>query len=879
MQLVENNTSEVTPNDDHLEVRCSVNGVNHTVMVHEDALAIDLIRKELGITGPKLSCAGGVCGACTVLVDGAPIVSCLAPATALDEHRITTVEGLSQHGLHPVQRALIAYDGMQCGYCTPGFALSASVFVNRWRASNGKGEPHRLLIADALAGHLCRCGAYEGIYRAVQAACRGEFDTEADERPSPRHEARSKVTGAAIYTTDVQRKHQLEAVIVRSTIAHGIIEQVSSEAASMMYGVQAVFEFLPADKTVRWVGQPLVAIAANDLRTAEAAAKLVRVQYKRLPEALTVAQAQRQDAPLVHVKRAGRKAAPSSAENPLFPTGWKGNVRGPARVVLRPLAVALRMKSAQRRNDDLLFTETFRTAVQVHTPLEPHACVADWSNPEWLELWVSTQAVDHLSHAVSEHFALQREQVMIHADHIGGAFGGKLALTTEVTAACELSRLAKAPVRLVYRRSEELTAGGLRPGTESRIAMLASPEGKLRALTIDTYGDGGVSIGNTAAGLAGFMYGTTPRRLRDYDVVTHAPPGTPFRGPGGPPLAWALEQSVDATAVALQTDPIALRKQWDKNVRRQALYQWAENLPAWRNRPATGSATGRYRVGVGVAAANWIYVVDPNTEVEVGIHQGRLTVSCAVQDMGTGSRSVLAQAVADEFGINSQAVAVVMGKSNLSHGPASGGSRTTTSIYPVAREAAAKLRAQVGDNLAANEGVSARAKRGKDAKRRLVPFTIRNMQIGRGFSGAVHVSEVECDTHTGKTRVLRVWGGIAVGKIVLPVLARSQCEGAIVQGIGYALYEERRLDPNSGHVLTTNLEDYHIPQLGDTPEISIHFHEAGWDHVPGGAVGLGEVATIGVAASVGNAIYNATGWRPTELPVRPDRLLHGLQAH
>jgi len=156
-------------------------------------------------------------------------------------------------------------------------------------------------------------------------------------------------------------------------------------------------------------------------------------------------------------------------------------------------------------------------------------------------------------------------------------------------------------------------------------------------------------------------------------------------------------------------------------------------------------------------------------------------------------------------------------------------------------------------------------------------MTMNGIQIGRGFSAALHVTEVEVDTRTGKTRVLRVHGGIAVGRIHAPVLARSQCEGSIIQGVGLALYENQVLDPHTGLTLTANLEDYRIPQLGDTPEIDIHFHEEGWDRVPGGGVGLGEVATVSPAASVGNAIFNATGWRPLSLPVRPDRLLEGLR--
>jgi xanthine dehydrogenase YagR molybdenum-binding subunit len=151
-----------------------------------------------------------------------------------------------------------------------------------------------------------------------------------------------------------------------------------------------------------------------------------------------------------------------------------------------------------------------------------------------------------------------------------------------------------------------------------------------------------------------------------------------------------------------------------------------------------------------------------------------------------------------------------------------------------------------------------------------------DFRVGRGMSGAVHIVEVEVDTLLGHTRALRAWGGIAAGIIREPRLARSQCEGAIVQGISFALYEQRIIEPNTGHVLTSNLEDYRFAGIGDCPEISIHFDEKGWDHVPGGGVGVGEVATMPVAAAVANAVHNATGWRPLDLPIRPDRLMSGL---
>jgi xanthine dehydrogenase YagR molybdenum-binding subunit len=153
---------------------------------------------------------------------------------------------------------------------------------------------------------------------------------------------------------------------------------------------------------------------------------------------------------------------------------------------------------------------------------------------------------------------------------------------------------------------------------------------------------------------------------------------------------------------------------------------------------------------------------------------------------------------------------------------------------------------------------------------------LQKVGVGRGYTGAVHVTEVEVDTALGKTRVVKVAAGIAAGRPAAPQLARSQCYGGVIQGIGYALYEHREVDTRSGIVLSAGLEDYRIPGIGDVPEIEVHFDKEGFEHVSGGGVGLGELCTLGVAASIGNAVYNATRWRPYDLPIRPDRLLGGL---
>ncbi|MEJ7833704.1 MAG: molybdopterin-dependent oxidoreductase [Nocardioides sp.] len=856
-------------------MKVTVNGTAHALDDVADQTAVEVLRDSLGLTGTKLVCGAGVCGACTVQVDGRPMVSCLLPGTRLEGRSITTVEGLS--GRNPIQRAMAAHDGLQCGYCTPGFVVEGAAFVDRWRAEHGDVAPDRTVIADALAGHLCRCGAYAGIYTAVAAACTGAHDDDGSDGASPRVEAMDKLTGRARYPTDVRLEGQIDGVIVRSRQAHAVVRSVSAPDGLTMV------DLLPADRTVRYVGQPVAAVAAATLPAARSAAATVVVDYEPRATVLDPQAAQEPGSPLVYDSKAERKDAPVSAEGPVLPTRWNGNVRGPASMSWRGGTAARRIDQAHGESDPRLVSATFTTAVQVHTSLEPHACVAHWDSSGDLHLHVSTQGVSMIIETAAKRFGLREDQVHVHAEHVGGGFGAKTAMTTEVDAAVELARVAGVPVRVVLDRSDELTAGGNRPGTTSELSLLADADGELAAMTLDTYAEGGVSVASAVAALGRFVYGNAPRRLRDYDVVTHHPPATPFRGPGGPPLAWALEQGVDELARRLGEDPIDLRRRWDGNPKRQALYDWAAALPVWAQRPSPQSQTGRFRRGVGVAAANWFYFVDPGSAVELTVEQGVVVARSGTQDMGNGIRSVLADVLATELGLPHDRIRVEVGLTGSVHGPMSGGSRTTASVAPAAADAARRLRnslaAPGGESVAASldgaDGVSVVGKRRRDRRGYVTP-TMDNFALGRGFSGAVHVTEVEVDTRLGQVRATRVWGGIAVGHIYSPRLARSQCEGAIIQGVGFALYEQRHADPHTGVVLTDNLEDYRIPGIGDTPEIEIHFHEDGWDHVTGKGVGLGEVATVGVAASVGNAVYAATGWRPLDLPIRPDRLLEGM---
>jgi xanthine dehydrogenase YagR molybdenum-binding subunit len=869
-----------------------------------DALLCDVLRDKLGLTGTKLVCGAGVCGACTVLLDGVPVVSCLTPAGIVAGKSVTTVEGIGAQRLHPVQKAFMALDALQCGFCTPGFVVEAAAFHDAWRKTNGATAPSHKEVGAALSGHLCRCGAYANILRAVAEACAGRFD--GDHVVSPRVEARAKVTGAARYTVDIRHDGQLEGVVLRSRAAHARILDLDLAPALAVPGVKAAVALLGKDKTVRYVGAPIAAVAATDRKTALAALDAIKIVSENLPSVIGLDAARRPDVAVVFAERS--KNLGDVSEGVGGPAPWKRNIRGPSAAFSHKARRARDWVATARTTQDPLLVEgTFRTGAQSHTCLEPHAAVARFEGDQ-PTVHVSTQAVAHVAELTAKMFKLGHDKVRVIAEHVGGGFGSKGGLGTETIAAVELARAAKAPVRVAFDRHEELSVTGYRPAAEIKLSLLPTRDGKLKALSLDAFADTGAAINSTIAGLARLIYPAEAKHLADFDVVSNLPPGTPFRGPGGPPMAFALEQAIDEAALRLKLDPIALRKRWDPNPNRQRLYDWAAGLDLWRNAAATASQTGRYRRGVGVAAGYWLYLWEPGSTVEVAIEDHRVVASVAVQDIGTGNRTVIANTVAREFGLDPHEIDVRIGDSRLPAGPGSGGSRTTASIVPPLLAALQKLKAEIQRNanrtpppgsnapwrelIAASPDLRISQTRGKDDKHAAPGITspmkdagfmgmvfgwmlrrYSNIVVGVGVPSSVQVIEVEVDTWLGHVRVLNVHTGIAVGRIAAHELARSQAAGSVIQGIGYALYEAREVDPRSGEVLTGGLDDYRMPGIADTPTIDVHFDEGGFDHVLGGSVGIGEVATVPTGAAIANAIRHATGLRPYEIPIRPDRLL------
>jgi xanthine dehydrogenase YagR molybdenum-binding subunit len=421
------------------------------------------------------------------------------------------------------------------------------------------------------------------------------------------------------------------------------------------------------------------------------------------------------------------------------------------------------------------------------------------------------------------------------------------------------------------------------------------------------------------------MYPCPNLLVEDHDIFTHAGPAAAFRAPSHPQGAFALEQAIDELAEKLGMDPVALRDKIDfdedlkgKNVdsaaRKLERAIGAERI-GWSRRRPPGADAGPVKRGLGMAQAIWYRIIDLDAACEVRIHRdGSVELLSAVQDIGTGIRTALAQVVAEELGLRPADIAVRIGDTAFPAGPASGGSKTTGSITPAARNAAHQVKRRFLAEVASALGVQAEAlslREGKvlvaegGAAPRLAPLGFRaaaarlrteqiaavasraddyggfetargKRAVGVGGFGGVQFAEVAVDTETGIVRVERVVAVHDCGRPLNPLAIESQVNGGVLQGISYALYEDRVLDRRSGVMLNANLDQYKILGAREAPAIEVVLLEEYRGRSSTDAGGIGEPATVPTAAAVANAVYNAIGARVRELPMTPARVLAAL---
>lgn len=734
-------------------------------------------------------------------------------------------------------------------------------------------------------------------------------------RSIPRVGARAIVTGVARYTVDVALPGMLFACIVRSPHAHARVLTIDTRSAEQHPGVRAVHVLTgftrpvrvpPAAETaklpvVRYVGAPIAAVAAVTRAAAEEAVQLVKVEYESLPFVVDMDEARQPDAPHVFEElektfAANRKLA-SQPANVLGPTTstFFGDGRGDVREGFRQA--------------DVVVEGEFRTQVQTHCCLEPHAIVADW-RPEGLTVYISTQNTAGVRDDLASAFGLPRAKVRVLTEFMGGGFGSKLGVGDFGYIAVELSRKAGAPVALFFDRAEEQEASGNRPSTWQQLRIGARRDGKLTAMSLLSYGTAGVELGAGVGTIAQAMYDCPNFTMAQHDVFIHAAPGCAMRAPGNVQGAFALEQLVDELAERLSLDALELRDRIDPSaVRREERRIGAERF-GWSQRRPVGSDAGPIKRGIGVAQAFWPGIVQTDAACEVRLDRGgSVEVRSSVQDIGSGIRTLLAQVVAEELGLRAEDIAVRIGDTDFPPGPSSGGSKTAGSITPAARKAAyqvrrelfaatarslgvrpADLAAQEGRvfsisdpghgisfreaaGLLGNDAVSSVAQRGDNYG----GFQVTTpMSIAREGLGGVQFAEVTVDIETGIVRAERLTAVHDCGRPINPRQLESQIHGGIIMGISYALFENRILDRATGRMVNADLEQYKLAGPRETPVIDVIVLENYQAISATDACGIAEPATIATAAAIANAVHNAIGVRMRELPITPAAVLAAL---
>jgi CO/xanthine dehydrogenase Mo-binding subunit len=759
----------------------------------------------------------------------------------------------------------------------------------------------------------------EGEYQVVETTAVPRWNEEAAltvvGRPHPRVEGEEKVTGRARYAYDVRLPGQLYARVLRSSLPHARIGRIDTSMAEGLPGVRAVLSSVNApeikwyedsflfDRTVRFVGDEVAAVAADSEEIAEDALRLIEVEYEPLPFVTDLEDALHQGAPKLRDT---------------------GNIAGEPKVSQRG------DPEAGLREADVVIDQVYTTQTALHNCLEPHGCTATWEGDR-LTLWESTQSIFDVREQVAEKLRLPEHHVRVVKQYMGGGFGSKQVAWKHAVIAALLSRQAGRPVQLMLDREAENLAVGNRNSTRQHVRIGAKRDGTLTAISVRIeQAIGAYQVGGEAAdttGLYARLYRCPNLRTEQLGVYTNTGPAVAFRAPGYVEAAFALESAMDELARALGMDPVQLRlrnyaeedqKRGKPYTTPQSLrlcYERSTQAFGWKDyqRPPTGcphpegarprsGAGDAKRRGIGFAAHEWGGSGYPPAYAWIKLNSdGTADVVTGTQDIGTGTRIGLTQVAAEELGFPIDRISLHLGDTAQGpYAPVSSGSATQATLGPAIRVAAADARRQlleaastilevelyrlsVRDGKILLEG-DGRAVPVEEITRKIAPHMIQ----GHGSRGpnpqdksvrtfGAQCVEVEVDVETGEVTVLRVVASHDCGRIINPTMVDSQVVGGVTQGIGFALTEERVVDRKTGIVLNANLEEYKVPTVMDVRDI-VHAQvdlpdpEAN----PTGAKGIGEPPLVPTAPAIANAIFDAVGVRIRHAPLTRMRLLEAL---
>jgi xanthine dehydrogenase YagR molybdenum-binding subunit len=735
---------------------------------------------------------------------------------------------------------------------------------------------------------------------------------------TPRVDGPLKVSGRAQYTSDFHFPGLLYAVPVEATIANGRVIKLDTAAAEKMPGVRAIFhrenigkifrstrgpgfagindERRPPfeDDVVRYYGQYIALAVAETFETAKAAADAVRVIYeKEQPNVDTELKADDE---------------PPVVDTTLAPTNRLQSERGKVEQAFASAPVKL--------------DETYVTPTETHNPIELHATTAMW-NGDNLTLYDSTQGVVNFRGVLAQMFGLPKENVRVISKFLGSGFGGKLFPWTHSPLAAAAARNLGQPVKLVVSRKMMFQTVGHRPRTQQRVRLGATADGKLVSLEHDYVNHQAIldNYHEDCGEATPFLYSVPNLRVSFGRARRNVGSPTSMRGPGAVPGLYATESAMNELADQLQIDPVQLRILNEPKIDEsmgipfssrhllECFELGAEKFGWSRRTPEVGSMQrDGLTLGWGMASCTWIaarFPVDAYLELR---DDGTTRVACATQDIGTGTYTILAQLASQKTGVPLNKVEVALGDTSLPEGPISGGSMVTGSIIPAVSGAADAAITTLLSLATATPGSPFEKRNPEelafeggqvfvkaDGPARGVAFAdvlrCANVRLvtgsGKGestfgnpnpkfstHSFGCHFVEVTWQPEIARLRVSRVVSVIDAGRIINPLAGRNQIQGAVVMGIGMALFEHTSYDPQNGAPINSSLADYVVAVNADAPPIDVHFLDFPDKEINElGARGIGEIGLAGVAAAITAAVHHATGVRVRELPVKIEDLL------